>query len=175
MDTNIKDIKGYEGLYAVTTNGKVWSHPKLNGKSRRCGHWMKLHTYKGYVYANLCKNGKYKNHLVHRIVGEAFLSKHRNDFEINHLNGVKNDNRIENLEWCSRAKNCQHAYTTGLHVHNGLKGEENPRSKLSGKDVEYIRAFIEPTADDRKFLMDRFGIAKSTLSALLNNKTWRHV
>lgn len=149
-------------------DGRIWSYPKKNGYGRRIGHWMKLYKHNGYLYANLCKNAKYKNHLMHRLMAETFLVKEKKDKEVNHLNGIKHDNRIENLEWCSSSENSQHAYDTGLHVHIGLKGEKNPNSKLTKKQVVDIRnSKLKPVN-----LAKKYKVGKNTISDILNKKTW---
>lgn len=107
-----KDIKGYEGLYQVSNDGRVKSLPK----TWTCGRYgtvrhndekiMKLcNNGEGYLRVNLSKNGKTKWYSVHRLVGEAFIPNPYNLSEINHKNECTTDNSIENLEWCDRLYN----------------------------------------------------------------------
>lgn len=104
-----RDIKGYEGSYQVSTLGEVrnlrtnpprllkpWRHPA------------------GYVCVTLSQDSKKTKHLVHRIVAEAFLPNPENKPQVNHKNGDKSDNNVNNLEWCSGLENSRHsAYTLG--------------------------------------------------------------
>lgn len=90
----LKDIPGYEGLYAITSNGEVWSYIRKK--------WLKLKTtYQGYKSATLTKEGKQKEYLVHRLVWETFNGPIPNTLVINHKNEIRNDNRLENLEVCT--------------------------------------------------------------------------
>lgn len=96
----MKDIKNYEGLYAVTEDGRVWSY--------RAQKFLKPHDNgHGYMCGELCKNGSRKPYKVHRIIAETFLDNPDNKPEVNHINGNRSDNRLENLEWATSKENNQ--------------------------------------------------------------------
>lgn len=126
MKEEWKDIKGYEGLYQVSNKGRVKS---LDREVIHKNGLIKL--YKGRVLINnnltkypsihLYLNGKVKNYLIHRLVAQAFILNTLNKLEVNHINGIKKDNRVENLEWCTRSENTIHAYKTGLQNGNHKK------------------------------------------------------
>ena len=98
-----KDIKGYENKYQISNLGRVKSLNYLRTKKEKI---LKSHFDKdGYLILNLCKNGKIKNVRVHRLVAEAFLSNPRNYNVINHKDENKQNNNINNLEWCSMKYN----------------------------------------------------------------------
>ena len=98
------DIPGFKGLYKVSNKGVV--------KSLNYNHTGKEKILKpnkdgfGYPKVALSKNGKIKTIKVHRLVAEAFISNPLNLPEVNHINEIKEDNRVENLEWCSSRYNC---------------------------------------------------------------------
>lgn len=116
-----KDIKAYEGLCQISNNGNVKSLARIG--SRQCKNDKILKPYKTgpsyktencYLSVYLCKNKIRKPKLVHRLVFEAFEGVINEGFVINHINGIKNDNRINNLESCTQKQNIKHSIDTGL-------------------------------------------------------------
>ena len=94
----MKDIIGYEGLYAITTCGKVWSHRRQRFlKPADNGH--------GYLQVILCKDGVRKHYRVHRLVAEAYIPNPENKQYINHKDTVRNHNWVNNLEWATAKEN----------------------------------------------------------------------
>ena len=94
----MKDVKGYEGLYAVTSCGKVWSYRRQKFLKPRVNRG-------GYLYVNLSKNGKAKSYVVHRLVAEAYIPNPDNLPMINHKDECKTNNCLQNLEWCDASYN----------------------------------------------------------------------
>ena len=102
----MKLIKGFE-CYSVSKHGEVYSHNKnrliyLNKKKN------------GYLQVNLFNNGIFKTKLVHRLVAETYIPNLNNYKQVNHINGIKTDNRVENLEWVSAKENTNHSWKIGL-------------------------------------------------------------
>lgn len=93
-------VKGYEGLYSVLEDGRVYSHhrERIMGYSRS----------NGYLRVCLWKNGVQQTFRVHRLVAEAFLPNPNNYPEVNHIDKDRANNRVENLEWCSKSHNMTH-------------------------------------------------------------------
>lgn len=118
-----KDIENYEGLYQVSNLGRVKSLP------RNTAHLRIMTPRKdrgGYLYIGLTKNGINKSKKVHRLVAQAFIPNVDNKPTVNHKNGVKTDNNVENLEWATQKEQAQHAVKIGL-----WKWEEESKRKLS--------------------------------------------
>ena len=117
MEEEMRDIPGFEGLYAITSRGRVWSH-----KSKM---FMLPQTHKsGYLLVNLYEGkGKTKRCLIHRFVALAFIPNPDNLSDVNHKDENKTNNCVENLEWCSRAYN--NSYGTRLQkLHKPVYCEE---------------------------------------------------
>jgi hypothetical protein len=109
-----RDIEGYEGLYQVSNFGRVRSLDRVVFQKNRWGQLWKV-TYKGtilkqykqpyYLEVDLCKDGVKKHHLVHRIEYEAFNGKIPEGMQVNHINEIKTDNRLENLNLMTPSEN----------------------------------------------------------------------
>ena len=102
-----RPVVGYEGLYEVSSYGRVRSLDKYDSRNRfRKGRILTLYTeIGGYLRAHLSSNGKAKHHSVHRLVAEAFIPNPDNLPEINHRDEDKTNNRVDNLEFCDRKYN----------------------------------------------------------------------
>lgn len=103
-----KPIKGFEGLYEVSNLGNVRN---ANGKLRK-----PFLIHQGYLIIDLFRNYKRTHARVNRLVAEAFIPNPENKTEVNHKNGNKTDNRVENLEWTSKSENMIHAYKNRLQA-----------------------------------------------------------
>ena len=112
METVWKAIPGYDGQYEVSDTGAVRST-----NYRRTGNTKELKPIpsgKGYLMVGLCKNGKMHWEKIHRLVASLFIPNPENKPQVNHLDGVKTNNVVSNLEWATGGENQTHAYRTGL-------------------------------------------------------------
>lgn len=153
----IKDGIIYEDKYLVFSNGDIFN---FNGKKMSPSIDKN-----GYLHGLL--NGK--NHLYHRVVAECFIPNPFNKPNVNHINGIKTDNRVENLEWCTHSENTLHAYQTGLEQKR--IGMNNHNSKLTDNLVRYIRQ----SKKSNYMLAKELNVDPSTIRDARNKKTWRHV
>ena len=112
----MKYILGYEGQYSVTRDGKVYSH-----KRNRFLNPSNLKGYKRVKLRDSNNNQKISNQLVHRLIAKAYIPNPNNKLEINHKNSIRDDNRVDNLEWSTRSENNQHAWTYGNKVFKKTK------------------------------------------------------
>lgn len=119
-----KDVKGYKGFYQISNLGNIRCCQRIDkiGRHKKSKILKLDKQYDGYLKICLHKSCKQKKVMIHRLVAEAFIPNPENKPEVNHINGKKDDNRVENLEWVTRKENMKHAFNTGLaHVWNKKK------------------------------------------------------
>lgn len=155
-------IKGYDGLYQVSNYGRVKSFKFGKEKILKPGI-----DGKGYYIISLSLDNIRKTYLIHRLVGLTFIPNPEDKATINHINGIKTDNNISNLEWNTAKENYQHAVNTGL----SNKGEKNGRSKLTEEQVLEIRS----SNLKRKELAKIYNVSPRLISLIINNKIWKHI
>ena len=122
-----RDVSGFEGKYLVSSQGRIISLNYLNTKQPRFLKTFKHHS--GYIMVNLGENGRKS---VHQLVANAFINNPENKKYVNHIDGNKINNCVENLEWVTSKENMQHAIRTGLrdpHNNNHPFGKNNSTSK----------------------------------------------
>lgn len=163
-----KDVIGYEGLYQVSNLGNVKS---LGNEFSRKERLLKLSFQsKGYLTVVLQKDAKRKMVLVHRLVAEHFILNIYNKPQVNHINGIKTNNRVENLEWVSHRENLDHAINNDLT----LKGEKNKKSKLKDVDVIEIHSLLQKGTTTKE-LSETYNVSYSTIDGIRTNKYWKHL
>ena len=140
-----KDVVGYEGLYEVSNLGRI----------RRNGRIKKPQVNRdGYMEVSLSKHSIQKTLKLHRIVAIAFIPNQQNKATVNHINGVKTDNRIENLEWATHSENIIHANKAGLRkvTEAQRKAASQNGKKTCDKNRIRKRVFLLKNGDRKEFV-----------------------
>lgn len=171
-----KNIDGYNGMYQVSNLGRVRSFKSNRSKH---GHIMSLTISKrGYVRVTLYNGGR-KHCTVHRLVAKAFIPNLENKSEVNHIDGDKNNNRVDNLEWSTRSENMTHAYHTCLHtaLYRTIKTKHGTiirsGAKLHSSDICDIREKYSTGNYSMRTLGKEYDVSSAMISKIINGQAWR--
>lgn len=176
-----EDIIGYEGLYMVSNLGRVKAlerkvsiaNKKSPYKTQQLTEHIKKPTLsRGYLRLGLCKNGKIHRFQVHRLVALSFILNPENKSQVNHINGIKTDNRVVNLEWATQSENMKHAFEIGLQE---LKGEKHPMHKTTEKVVREMRSKFVPNVYTINMLAEEYGLSMYCVRDIVYNQRWKHI
>ena len=157
--TKIKEFEEYtiskEGVvYSLKNNKKL--KPWINGK--------------GYLQVRLYKDGKGYDKRVHRLVAETYIKNKENKEQVNHIDGNKLNNNVNNLEWVTNSENQKHAFQTGIHKKDP---EKCNLSKLTKIQVDEIRKKYKPRKVTHQMLANEYGVNRRTIENIINKKSWR--
>lgn len=163
-----KDVAEFPDRYQVSNLGRVY------GKKSKV--YIKFgKNVKGYLCVNGQKeNGRSFKRFAHRLVAIAFIDNPNNKPFVNHIDGNKENNSVDNLEWCTAKENSTHAVETGLYK----RGEDcGKRSKLTNEDVHFIRKHYKKGCFTYgvKPLARLFGVSPSTVSCVVKRRNWTHI
>lgn len=182
--TNMTPVTERGVTWLVSESGEIYSPARAKSVSRvRLGkaqefvsRWepkplAQCRTQSGYLEVACVVDGKRVKAAAHRIIGKAFVPGYEDGLSINHINGVKTDNRPENLEWLSLSDNTRHQWATGLV---DLRGDNCPGRKLSAKKVKIIRQWLRAgiPANQIATVTD---LSASTISKIENGQRWSSI
>jgi hypothetical protein len=155
----MKAIEGFKD-YFVDEKGIIYSRKFHHSKNKN----LELRqispsiTNRGYLMVGFYSKGKAIGKLIHRLVAEAFIPNLENKPNVNHINGIQSDNRVENLEWCTQKENVDHAFKIGLQ----LTGEKHHATKLS----DYQKKLIVLDVRVHREIASDYKVSQSTISLI---------
>ncbi len=162
MNEEWRSVVGYEGIYSVSSFGRVRSESRgvLTPQVRY-----------GYPNVDLYRNGSVKRHVfIHKLVSAAFLGKRPKGHQVNHIDGVRGNCRVTNLEYCTARENAQHARSVlGSHV-----GERHGQAKLTDEMVREARV-MAASGVTHTVIAVKFGVARQVMTKAISGRTWKHV
>ncbi len=182
-----RDVKGHKGYFKVSSKGRFKSVNRIyidtNGISKKVnGKILKTRASKDkYIYATFTRGGNGYTELMHRMVALAFKENKKQYKEINHINGIKSDNRSVNLEFCTPKQNMAHAKKMGLVAYTG---DDCPAAKLKTIQVKLIKEIIAWNRINSKnrndgftdyWLAKCFNVTHSSIYAIRRGITWKQV
>lgn len=125
----------------------------------------------GYTHITMYRDSVPKQTSVHRLIATIFIPNPENKTQINHKNGIKNDNRVENLEWVTASENTLHALDNGLQ---NTRGRNHPMSKLTEDDILVIRD-LKISGFRASEIAKMYTISNSNIHDIINGRIWSHV
>lgn len=159
----MKDIKDFN--YQTNDYGDIYS--MKTGKVLKS--WLNK---KGYPVVCLAKDGMKVTRPVHRLVAETLILNPLNLPEVNHLDGIKTNCHVSNLEWSTSSDNQKHAYKHGLKIGTGIN---NGNHILTEQDVHEIRVKYKPRIYTQQTLANEYGVKKRTIEKIIEKQTWTHI
>ena len=170
-----RPVVGFELCYDVSSLGRVRRNQNASTKSTTFpGRILtsSADSSTGYHRVTLHSKGRKQREQVHRLVARAFIEGFEPGRHVNHKNGIKTDNRVENLEWCSARENVLHAWRMGLNTPN--RGEQSGRSTLKDQDVRII-SFLLSRGVQAAILAEAFGVTGANISSIKRGQSWTHI
>lgn len=177
MEIVYRTINRFRG-YRFGSDGSVWTEWRFRGRGAnrsmyQSGEWKPVAVPiggRGYQLAHIRCEGTHQRHLVHRLILEAFNGPAPNGTEGCHGNGIKTDNRVDNLRWDTRVENCADSLRHGTRP----RGEDKPNSKLTPADVKAMRR-LRSSGISYESIAKRFHVSRGACTRAIKGESWKGV
>lgn len=169
-----RDIVGYVGKYQVSNTGEIKRITATNKTPPN--HIMALTPdKKGYLRVSLYRDRRAITYKVHRLVAQAWIGECPDGYQVNHKDGHKRNNHVNNLEYATNRENALHARDTGLRDNIDFTGIRNPSVKLTDDQVQEIKLLLRDTSLSQRAIGDLYGVEKSIIGLIYRGKNWAHI
>jgi hypothetical protein len=163
----LKEIEGTNGNYYISDTGHVWS----NYSHKFLKEWIRKDGYHSVKFKREPYD-KSIDHLIHRLVAEAFLENPENKIQVNHINGNKGKNNVSNLEWVTQEENIQHAIRLGLKTQKQLEDARPKALKSSSRTTKIIKDGKTYKFPTRKAAANFLGITDKVMMRVVKEKDY---
>jgi hypothetical protein len=176
-----KPIKGFEQFYEASNLGRIKSigrivhqtHMDKYKKERMMTPYLNP---KKYLCTKLYDGfDNSKSFTIHKIIALTFLENPNNYIEVNHVDGNKVNNRVDNIEWCSRSHNVRETYRLGLKDPSKYMGSGNKTSKLTEEQVLSIREEYKNKSLNQRQLAIKYNVGNTLIGMIVHNQIWKHI
>lgn len=165
-----EDLKGYEDSYQISDSGRIFTKRRLIGNQIYYGKELVPQlTQDGYLKVTLSKNGDCKKFYLHRLVAIQFIENSTNLPQVNHKDGNKLNNNINNLEWCTKQENQSHAVRIGLMQ----RGQDRPSAKLT--EAEVLEIYKLKGILKAQDIANKYNVSKNTINCILRGSKWKYL
>lgn len=165
-----EDLKGYEDSYQISDSGRIFTKRRLVGNQIYYGKELVPQlTHDGYLKVTLSRGGDSKKFYLHRLVAIQFIDNPMGLPQVNHKDGNKLNNNLNNLEWCTKSENQNHAIHTGLMQ----RGQDRPSAKLTESQV--IEIYKLKGILKAQDIADKYGVSKNTINCILRGDKWKYL
>ena len=169
-----RSVEGLEGVYSISDRGRL--RRDVTSSNSKAGFVLKPFPRKsGYCCYTVWHLGKMRTPLVHRMVAQAFIPNPDGKPHINHRDGNKSNNSLENLEWCTAKENVKHAMEVlGWNPKMGdhPKGEKHYKARLTQDQVDSIRARYLAGTATQYAMAKEYGVSRKTVHSLIKGHSW---
>lgn len=158
-------IRIFDNYYA-TEDGRIYS-------GKRNKYLATRRSNRGYLLVNLSIDGERRTFSVHTLIAKAYIPNPNNLPQVNHIDGNKENNSVDNLEWCTASENCVHALSEELRI--PAKGKSTSNGRFEDEDIIMIRELYSSKQKTQYELAKMYGVTRSAIQQILNRTTYKHV